>query len=480
MNRPFDEARYKGLLEGLEVSEIKLSALENEATIGAEYYAPEFLRPFEQLSSSPYKKMTLKELCRRLTDGDHGSADYAVEGIPFVLSEAVNEGWIRHDACRKITPDYAKTLERSRLHTGDVLVTKTGVYFGKSAVVPVELDGANTIAHVGILVPEKEVNPYFLSTFLNSRYGYTQLRRRGVKATRPEIKLVELQGVTVPLLSPEMQEMTKTTVLKALESMSNLQALMTAAEQTLLCFLGLDNWQPPSPLTYTRRASEAFVAERLDADFFTPKYEAMIAQMGSSGICVNLDSLLDLTRRGKQPEYAESGMPVINSKHVLKNEVSLNENNALAVTSEEALKIKNGDVLMNGTGVGTIGRAAAYLHDDPALPDNHVTILRPRPGAIDSIYLSVYLNTIAGQWQVEKYLRGSSGQIELYPSDIAQFKIFLAPDTVQQNIREFVISAFSARHQAFALLDAAKRAVEIAIEKDEACALAYLAPILES
>jgi hypothetical protein len=31
---------------------------------------------------------------------------------------------------------------------------------------------------------------------------------------------------------------------------------------------------------------------------------------------------------------------------------------------------------------------------------------------VSSVYLSVYLNTIAGQLQVEKYFKGASGQIE--------------------------------------------------------------------
>jgi biotin operon repressor len=83
---PFDEARYRDLLEGLEVSEIKLSALENEMTIGAEYYAPEFLRPFRTLVASLHKKSTLRDICTRITD-----ADYADQGVPFVLSEAVRK-----------------------------------------------------------------------------------------------------------------------------------------------------------------------------------------------------------------------------------------------------------------------------------------------------------------------------------------------------------------------------------------------------
>ena len=39
---------------------------------------------------------------------------------------------------------------------------------------------------------------------------------------------------------------------------------------------------------------------------------------------------------------------------------------------------------------------------------------------------------------VEKYFKGSSGQIELYPNDIAQFLIWDAPKDIQQKIRSKV------------------------------------------
>ena len=71
-------------------------------------------------------------------------------------------------------------------------------------------------------------------------------------------------------------------------------------------------------------------------------------------------------------------------------------------------------------------------------------------------------------------MSGSSGQIELYPTDIAEFSIWLAPASIQLDIRQLVEVSFEQRSKAASLLDAAKRAVEIAIEDSEAAALAYL------
>ena len=237
--------------------------------------------------------------------------------------------------------------------------------------------------------------------------------------------------------------------------------------------LGLDTWAPPEALSYVCSSREAFAAGRLDAEHFQPKFETLIKLLTATGRSARLGDCLQMNQRGKQPEYGECGLPVVNSKHVQRNEVRVDDDNRCAAVEPGSLQIVTGDVLLNGTGVGTIGRSAAYLHETPALPDNHVTVLRPAQG-LDPVYLAVYLNSVAGQLQVEQRLRGSSGQIELYPADIAEFQVWLAPDAVQQAIRAQVESSFEQRQHATRLLDAAKRAVEIAIEDSEAAALAFL------
>jgi len=76
--------------------------------------------------------------------------------------------------------------------------------------------------------------------------------------------------------------------------------------------------------------------------------------------------------------------------------------------------------------------------------------------------------------QVEQWFRGSSGQIELYPDDIAKFTIWQAPDEIQTTIRSHIEDAFKAKSDAAHLLECAKRAVEIAIEQDDDAAMKWL------
>jgi type I restriction enzyme M protein len=70
------------------------------------------------------------------------------------------------------------------------------------------------------------------------------------------------------------------------------------------------------------------------------------------------------------------------------------------------------------------------------------------------------LNTIAGQLQVEKYFKGSSGRIELYPAYKSNFLIWIAPKEVQKKIEEMILSTFELENQF-------NHVLEVAIEKDE-------------
>lgn len=221
-----------------------------------------------------------------------------------------------------------------------------------------------------------------------------------------------------------------------------------------------------------------FAARRFDAEFFRPKFTTLIARLRKRGAAALLGDVLASCERGRQPNYAERGLPVINSQHVQNGYLLLGKDNRFATPDDKSLLIQSGDVLLNGTGVGTIGRVAPYLHPTPALPDNHVTILRPKEGiTLDPVFLAVQLAGLVGQLQVQQYFKGSSGQIELYPQDIARFTIWLGTPEIQKAIRDKVDAAYDAKALGHNFFIHATRAVEIAIEESEADALTFITNI---
>lgn len=398
---------------------------------------------------------------------------YVDDGVPFIRIQNLKNGLIDARGLAFI-PDAVHEIERkTQLIKGDIVLSKTAY----PAASLVTLDHANASQDtISTTLSEYGRSHYRASAvvaYLNSTTGQSLLWRQFQGNVQLHLSLDDGRKVPIPRFSDKLQATVEECFCEAERLRTSSAVYMADAERALLHTICLNTWTPPEALSYERSSSEAFAAERLDAEHFQPRFTSLLSLIDTAGNSAKLGNFLLENKRGKQPDYADVGLPVVNSKHVLRNDVRLDADNRLATFAANDLIISTGDVLVNGTGVGTIGRAAAYLHEYQAVPDNHVTILRPDKN-LDPVYLSIFLNSIAGQFQVEQRLRGSSGQVELYPDDIAEFRVWVAPKELQQSIRLQVEQSFAQRQRATQLLDAAKRAVDIAIEKSEADALAWL------
>jgi hypothetical protein len=125
--------------------------------------------------------------------------------------------------------------------------------------------------------------------------------------------------------------------------------------------------------------------------------------------------------------------------------VTVGEKNRVAELLDRQTLIQSGDVLVNGTGVGTVGRVSLYVSDNVAIPDNHVTIVRQE--AIEPEYLAAFLNSRYGQAQLNRRVRGSSGQVELYPGDILDVHIWHGSDALRSAVVETYRSALCRRQE---------------------------------
>jgi type I restriction enzyme S subunit len=466
------------------VSEIRWTQLENAQTIGAEYYAPTYLGPVAGLISSVHPKHLLGELCSRITDGDHGSAEYTQNGVPFVLSEAVNEVWIDPAKCRTISSRHAASLKRSQLRTGDVLVTKTGVYFGKSAVVQPNFDGANTIAHVGILRPGSTINPYFLSTFLNSSFGQAQLRRRGIKSTRPEIKLIEFSDILIPTPSPLFQMSIEGLVTAALAEFDSSRFQFQKADLALVTAIGLASWQPPSHLTCVRSFSEVKQHARMDAEHYREEFYAAIRCLKEAGAIrlVPMDELLVSLTNGHTPLHHnldDGEVPFLCAEHVANFQVHYGSEKRILLKHHlselSRTALRNGDVLL--TIKGRVGNAALVDHvTGPVNINQDVALLRLN-NKLPIWYVLAFINSAFGQLQVKQLSTGAInpflGLANVRRLQIPEFALELMQRAASET-KGLIESARNTKTKAQNLLAQARRAVEIVIEDSEAAALEYL------
>lgn len=153
---------------------------------------------------------------------------------------------------------------------------------------------------------------------------------------------------------------------------------------------------------------------------------------------VRLGDLCTFVSRGITPQYVEEGIPVINQKCIRDNTVNLSlcrfTNSAQKINNEKF--VQYGDILINSTGTGTLGRVAIYKHHlERISADGHVTILHTTHD-VDPFYLGYYLHSV--EPLIENLGRGSTNQLELSPSDLKRIKIILPSLPVQKRIADIL------------------------------------------
>jgi hypothetical protein len=320
------------------------------------------------------------------------------------------------------------------------------------------------------------LNNQIFFAVLSNKYCRQQLERYAKGIRQRNLGTECLEKLRLPILSSNFQLLLDGLITISFDNLQKSQKSYAEADSLLLEKLNFRDYNPDAKAINVKLFTESFVQTgRLDAEYYQPKFDDLKKRITATGHAIKLGNHLSMNKRGTQPIYTDSqlGLRVLNSKHIRENRIDFSDTRlGISGNPTAELVIKKNDVLINGTGVGTIGRSAVYMRNEPALPDNHVTILRTND--IDPVFLSVQLNSIIGKLQVEKYFKGSSGQIELYPGDIDEFIIWKAPPEVQSQIRKTIEESEKLRLESEKLLKIAKNAVEIAIEEGEEKAMAYI------
>lgn len=138
-----------------------------------------------------------------------------------------------------------------------------------------------------------------------------------------------------------------------------------------------------------------------------------------------IGELAVLIKRGISPDYADqSEHQVINQKCIRSGRVSMGEARPhMSVVPDEKL-LRFGDILINSTGVGTLGRAAVFdIEADGVTCDSHVTILRPKDVALLGEFVAYTIQLL--QPYFESMASGSTGQAELGRELIGRTKVLV-------------------------------------------------------
>ena len=364
---------------------------------------------------------------------------------------------------------------RSQLKKDDVLLTITGVSYGKSAVVTDEFIGANINQH-SVKMTVRNISSYFLSTFLNCKYGYSQSTRHIVGVTRPALDYSAIKSFLIPDLDRNFQKIIASYCCQAEKSREDSTQRYNEAQTLLLSELGLVAWQPKQQLTFVKNFSDTERAGRIDADYFQPKYDDIVNAIreypGGWDTLGNLATLKKCVEVGSK-EYLETGIPFVRVSNLSPFEITqekyISEELYTELTEHQP---KQGEILLSKDATPGI---AHYLREPPEkmIPAGGILRLKSKTDKIENEYLTLVLNSILTQEQINRDV-GGSVILHWRPDQVAGTVIPILSQEKQIEIQEKVLESFSLRNQAKDLLEHAKRAVEIAIEQDEQTAINWL------
>lgn len=154
---------------------------------------------------------------------------------------------------------------------------------------------------------------------------------------------------------------------------------------------------------------------------------------------VTLAASTSLIGRGISPAYDEAGLSiVINQRCIRGQKIDLTAARRQSKSIPQNKLILQGDILINSTGVGTLGRVA-QVYDKPnnITVDSHVTIVRPN-STVDTFYFGAAV--MERQSEFERLGIGATGQTELGREAIGRVVLLLPKLEIQKAVGEKIKS----------------------------------------
>ena len=338
------------------------------------------------------------QFCTLITDGTHDSPKPQQSGWKLITSKHLKGHYIDFDSANWISEaDYLKVISRSAVEQWDILFSMIGtignIYLEKNPHVEYACKNMGIFKFSG----NKE-NALWMYYYLKSPQAkaYIQTHLRG--STQAYVPLGGLREMPVPVPPQSVR--------------NEIIAVLRPIDEKIECNNAINDNLMQQAVTIFK----SWFVEYRPFDGIEPKeWET-----------VNLEKITSLISRGIAPKYSDnSDQIVINQKCIRNHMIDLSQarTHTPKVINEKWLRF--GDLLINSTGDGTLGRAAqVWFQPQNITVDSHVTVVRP---AKENLIFCIGLWGVLHEREIESLHTGSTGQTELPKERVKALELHL-PD----------------------------------------------------
>ena len=359
---------------------------------------------------------TIRELCDIVVDCPHSTPKWTTSGKIVIRNNNIKKGRIDFSSPSYTDDEHFNLrVKRAIPRSGDIIITREAP-MGEVGMIPERIECCLGQRMVLLRTNPDICDNYYLLYSLQSKFVQHQISwSEGTGTTVSNLRIPHLEQLKIPYVPLKKQRLVAS-VLKSIE------------EKIIL------NEQINNNLL--QQASSIFKAWFIDPDISEHEDWQM----------VTLEDITSLVTRGIAPKYSdESDQIVINQKCIRDHMLDLSPARKHLPKKINEKWLKKGDLLINSTGQGTLGRAAQIWFDPVNMTvDSHVTIVRPKNEKL-IYYIGIW--GILHEREIESLHTGSTGQTEL-PRDRVKGLELLLPDenaldqfnSVVKLITEFIIS----------------------------------------
>jgi type I restriction enzyme S subunit len=393
---------------------------------------------------SQWKLVTIGDFLSHRKGFAFKSTQYTTEGRKIARVSNFTQRSIDTDGCNYIDEKEATQFSDYILNAGDVVIATVGSWptnpasvVGRAIRVPDEANGLLLNQNAVRLRSNEHLNQKFLYYLLSAdHYQNFIVSTAQGSASQASIKLKDIfsyQALIPPISEQEAIVSVVGTLDDKIENNRRMNETLEEMAQAIFKSWFVD-FDPVHAKAEGRQPAHMDVET---AALFPSSF-------GDDGLPVGwrtsrVAKVTTLLKRGLTPKYNEDGCSIVNQKCIRNGTINFNvarrHDQNFRPLGEKELQL--GDILVNSTGVGTLGRVATVRSlSEPSTADTHVSIVRPNPAAVEPIIVALLLEGMAKQ--IADMGQGSTGQTELKPSLIGEINITFPTRSIQSLFQKAV------------------------------------------
>ncbi len=344
-----------------------------------------------------WKQVTLNDITDVLGDGIHGTPIYSPAGeYAFINGNNLVNGQIQIKNSTKRVDITEFEKHKRPLSNRTILVSINGtlgnvaVYRGEKIIL------GKSACYFNV---SENVDKDFIQFVIMSPDFQSYLQNRATGTTIKNVSLKQMREYTFWIPPVKIQK--------------SISAILLALNDKIELNQRINE-------NLERQAEAVFQSWFVDFEPFT-------GMQPQSWKTVTLDTITTLISRGITPKYIEESNQIILNQKCIRNhaiDLSLARRHQPKTVNEKWLQF--GDLLINSTGAGTLGRTAqVWFVPQNMTADSHITIVRPKDELLIH-YIGLW--GITHEKEIESLHTGSTGQTELPRERVKSLELLLPDD----------------------------------------------------